>query len=53
MISFREKKKDYFKYIIQITCLLGPENIYLINIGDSRAIVFSHDGHILAYTEGK
>lgn len=34
-----------------ITCLIGPEQIYLINIGDSRAIVFSHDGHVLACTE--
>lgn len=34
-----------------ITCLIGPEQIYLINIGDSRAIVFSNEGHVLAYTE--
>jgi len=31
---------------------LGPEKIYLINIGDSRAIIISNDGHVLAYTEG-
>ncbi|CAF0764615.1 unnamed protein product [Adineta steineri] len=34
-----------------ITCLIGPEQIYLINIGDSRAIIFSKDGQILAHTE--
>ncbi|CAF1005926.1 unnamed protein product [Adineta ricciae] len=34
-----------------ITCLIGPEQIYLINIGDSRAIIFSNEGHILAHTE--
>ncbi|CAF0767170.1 unnamed protein product [Rotaria sp. Silwood1] len=34
-----------------ITCLIGPEQIYLINVGDSRAIIFSNDGHILAHTE--
>ncbi|CAF0901537.1 unnamed protein product [Rotaria sordida] len=34
-----------------ITCLIGPEQIYLINVGDSRAIIFSNDGRILAHTE--
>lgn len=34
-----------------ITCLIGPEQIYLINIGDSRAIIFSAEGQILAFTE--
>ncbi|UJR10777.1 hypothetical protein I4U23_014964 [Adineta vaga] len=34
-----------------ITCLIGPEKIYLINIGDSRAIIISNDGCILAHTE--
>ena len=27
--------------------------IYLINIGDSRAIIISNDGTVLAHTEGK
>lgn len=26
--------------------------IYLINIGDSRAIIISNDGTVLAHTEG-
>lgn len=34
-----------------ITCLIGPEKIYLINIGDSRALVISNDGRVLAHTE--
>ncbi|CAF1419608.1 unnamed protein product [Rotaria magnacalcarata] len=34
-----------------ITCLIGPEQIFLIHVGDSRAIIFSNDGHILAHTE--
>ncbi|CAF1277877.1 unnamed protein product [Adineta ricciae] len=34
-----------------ITCLIGPEKIYLINIGDSRAIIISNDGLVLAHTE--
>ncbi|CAF1048137.1 unnamed protein product [Rotaria sordida] len=34
-----------------ITCLISPEKIYLINIGDSRAIIISNDGHVLAHTE--
>ena len=53
MFSF--EKIYYFPlfYFRQITCLIGPEQIYLINIGDSRAIVFSNEGHVLAYTEGR
>ena len=27
--------------------------IYLINIGDSRAIIIANDGKVLAHTEGK
>ncbi|CAF0906850.1 unnamed protein product [Adineta steineri] len=34
-----------------ITCLIGPEKIYLINIGDSRAIIISNNGQVLAHTE--
>jgi hypothetical protein len=33
--------------------LIGPEMIYLINIGDSRAIITSNDGTVVARTEGK
>jgi serine/threonine protein phosphatase PrpC len=32
--------------------LIGPENIYLINVGDSRAIIISNDGKVLAFTRG-
>ncbi|CAF1204422.1 unnamed protein product [Didymodactylos carnosus] len=34
-----------------ITCLIGPEQIYLVNIGDSRALLVSKDGHILRTTK--
>jgi len=34
-----------------ITCLIGPEKIYLMHIGDSRAIIVSKDGHVLKATE--
>ncbi|CAF4175937.1 unnamed protein product, partial [Rotaria sp. Silwood2] len=34
-----------------ITCLIGPKYIYLINVGDSRAIIISNDGQVLAYTK--
>lgn len=34
-----------------ISCLIGPEEIYLINIGDSRGIIFSNDGQVLLHTE--
>ncbi|CAF0767470.1 unnamed protein product [Adineta steineri] len=34
-----------------IASLIGPENIYLINVGDSRAIIISDDGHILEFTK--
>jgi len=33
--------------------LIGPEMIYLINIGDSRAIITSNDGTVVARTAGK
>jgi serine/threonine protein phosphatase PrpC len=32
--------------------LIDPEIIYLINIGDSRAIIISNDGSVLAHTKG-
>jgi len=34
-----------------IACLISPKEIYLINMGDSRAIIISNDGQVLAYTE--
>ncbi|CAF3695518.1 unnamed protein product [Rotaria sordida] len=35
-----------------ITSLIGPKYIYLINVGDARAIIISNDGQVLAYTKG-
>jgi serine/threonine protein phosphatase PrpC len=55
--TYFELDKDLRKMVkdesgcVCITCLIGPEQIYLINIGDSRAIVISNDGHVLACTE--
>ncbi|CAF0981023.1 unnamed protein product [Rotaria sordida] len=34
-----------------ITSLIGPKYIYLINVGDARAIIISNDGQVLAYTK--
>ncbi|UJR34353.1 hypothetical protein I4U23_021757 [Adineta vaga] len=34
-----------------IATLIGPEHIYLINLGDSRAIIISKDGKVLEYTK--
>ncbi|CAF1382393.1 unnamed protein product [Adineta ricciae] len=34
-----------------IATLIGPEHIYLINLGDSRAIIISNDGKVLEYTK--
>lgn len=42
-----------FFNLSKITCLIGPEQIYLINIGDSRAIIISNQGQVLIHTEGK
>ncbi|CAF2378091.1 unnamed protein product [Rotaria sp. Silwood2] len=55
--TYFELDKDLRKVVkddsgcVCITCLISPEKIYLINIGDSRAIIISHDGHVLAHTE--
>lgn len=32
--------------------MIGPENIYLINVGDSRAIIISKEGRVLEFTRG-
>ncbi|CAF1193933.1 unnamed protein product [Rotaria sordida] len=34
-----------------IASLIGPKNIYLINIGDSRGIIISKDGQVLSSTK--
>ncbi|CAF1261995.1 unnamed protein product [Rotaria sordida] len=34
-----------------IASLIGPKNIFLINVGDSRAIIISKDGQVLASTK--
>jgi hypothetical protein len=41
-----------FDFFLKIASLVGPENIYLINVGDSRAIIISNDGKVLASTKG-
>ncbi|CAF3391831.1 unnamed protein product [Rotaria sp. Silwood1] len=54
--TYFELDKDLRKLVkddsgcVCITCLISPEKIYLINIGDSRAIIISNDGHVLAHT---
>lgn len=55
--TFHELDQDLRKVVkdesgcVCITCLIGSEMIYLINIGDSRAIIISNDGTVLAHTE--
>ncbi len=34
-----------------ICCLIDPERIYFLNVGDSRAILVSTDGRILLATK--
>ncbi|CAF3068905.1 unnamed protein product [Rotaria sp. Silwood2] len=37
---------------ISIISLIGPLFIYLINVGNSREIIISNDGQLLAFTKG-
>ncbi|CAF3621463.1 unnamed protein product [Rotaria sp. Silwood1] len=45
------RKIDYDKSgSVCIACLIGPKQIYLINVGDARAIIISDNGEVLAST---
>ncbi|CAF4610119.1 unnamed protein product [Rotaria sp. Silwood1] len=43
------RKNDYDNWgSVCIACLIGPKQIYLINVGDAQAIIISDNGEILA-----
>ncbi|CAF1225118.1 unnamed protein product [Rotaria magnacalcarata] len=55
--AYFELDKDLRKIVkddsgcVCITCLISPEKIYLVHIGDSRGIIISNDGCVLAHTD--
>ncbi|CAF3595680.1 unnamed protein product [Rotaria sp. Silwood1] len=47
------RKNDYDNWgSVCIACLIGPKQIYLINVGDAQAIIISDNGEILASAHG-